>query len=163
MCLYYLSLGSNAGSRILNLQKAFQCLQDANIDMLKTSSVYETKPVDLKEQPDFLNQVVKIKTKLFPVELLRATKKIEKVCGRKRIIRFGPRTLDVDILWWDGGSVKQKNLTVPHPRAAQRKFVLVPWMEIAGKNFILKEKPLYEWIKHIEKEGDVQVVKRYSH
>lgn len=122
---------------------------------MKSSSVYETQPVQFKEQPEFLNQVVKVKTSLGPLDLMKTAKKIEKESGRKKTVRYGPRTLDIDILWWSGGSVKKKNLVIPHPRAAQRKFVLVPWAEIAGKNFRLNGKTFREWAKRInENESD---------
>lgn len=159
---YFLSLGSNTGDRHKNLQEAARRFTEAGIHILKSSSLYETKPVDFKNQPDFLNQVVEIKTGMRPSELLRAVKKIEKECGRTKTVRFGPRTLDVDILWWEGGGVQRKNLMIPHVRATQRKFVLVPWMEIAGKNFMLSGKPLGEWLSQLDKQNENQNIKLYK-
>lgn len=158
--IYFLSLGSNLGKRLQFLKNAVFLLQEAGIRISKSSSVYETHPTDLKSQPNFLNQVVKIWTRLAPVGLLRTVKKIEKECGRKKTVRFGPRTLDIDILWWNGGCVKRKNLMIPHPRAAQRKFVLVPWAEIAGKNFMLQGKTLKDWIKKIDRGVKKQKVRK---
>lgn len=160
--VYFLSLGSNEGNRVFYLRKAAAQIEENEIKILKASSIYETQPVELKAQTDFLNQVVKIKTKLTPRELLKITKRIEKVCGRKKTVRFGPRTLDIDILWWDGGSSNKKNLVIPHPRAAQRKFVLVPWMEIAGGNFMLSGKPLGEWLKKLDEQKGNQNIKLYK-
>ena len=151
------------GKRVSNLAQARLRLEKNGIHIMKTSSVYETQPMELKEQRDFFNQAVKVKTFLEPYELLKAAKKIEKECGRKKTVRYGPRTMDIDILWWGGGRVKKKNLIIPHPRVCKRKFVLVPWMEIAGKNFVLHGKPLNEWLKQIDNHGDVQKVKLYSH
>ncbi len=160
--IYFLSFGSNLGDKVSYLKQALELLANQDVCVLKASSLYQTQPVDFKAQPEFLNQAVKIRARLAPSELLRAVKKIEKECRRKKTARFGPRTLDMDILWWDGGCVKRKNLTIPHPRAAQRKFVLVPWAEIAGKNFMLQGKSLSEWMKLLDKNGEFQKVKRYD-
>ncbi len=155
--VYFLSLGSNEGNRVFYLRKAAARIEENEIKILKASSIYETQPMELKAQPDFLNQAVKIETPLPPDMLLKCVKAVEKQCGRKKTVRFGPRTLDIDILWWDGGRVKKKNLIIPHPRACTRKFVLVPWAEIAGKSFRLKGKTLREWIKQInESDKDME-------
>lgn len=160
--VYFLSLGSNEGNRVFYLRKAAAQIEENEIKILKASSIYETQPVELKAQTDFLNQVVEIETPLPPDMLLKCVKAVEKQCGRKKTVRFGPRTLDIDILWWNGGEVKQKNLIVPHPRAAQRKFVLVPWMEIAGGNFMLSGKPLGEWLKKLDEQKGNQNIKLYK-
>lgn len=162
LATYFLCLGSNVEDRFSNLKKAVTQLKKNGIRVVKLSSIYVTQPTDFQEQPDFLNQVVKVKTPFFPLPLLRAVKNIEKEYGRKKTVRFGPRPIDIDILWWDGGEIQRKNLIVPHVRAAQRKFVLVPWAEIAGKNFMLQGKPLKEWIYFIEKSGDNQNVKKHA-
>jgi len=96
----------------------------------KKSSVYETKPWGLKEQPNFLNQVAQIETGLEPLELLKELKKIERVMGRKKTVRYGPRLIDLDILFYEDLILRTRALVIPHPLLAQRAFVLVPLNEI---------------------------------
>jgi 2-amino-4-hydroxy-6-hydroxymethyldihydropteridine diphosphokinase len=127
----YLSLGSNLGDRFGTLQLAVDTLHRPDLLIARTSAVYETAPVDLKEQPDFLNIVVEAQTSLLPLRLLQRTQKIEREMGRKRTVPKGPRTLDIDILVYGPFVVNTANLQIPHPRMQDRRFVLEPLAELA--------------------------------
>jgi 2-amino-4-hydroxy-6-hydroxymethyldihydropteridine diphosphokinase len=127
----FVSLGSNLGERAAALRAARAALAALpGTALLDASSVYETAPQDLVDQPPFLNQVVCLETHLAPRELLIATQRIERDAGRERAVRFGPRTLDVDILLVQGVESDEPGLTLPHPRLWQRAFVLVPLAEL---------------------------------
>ncbi len=130
MATAYLSLGSNLGHREANIASALKMLgQEARI--LKVSSLYETEPVGYKDQPRFLNCVCSVETELAPQALLELVKTMEKNLGRKRTLRFGPRLIDIDILFYDDLILDSPDLVIPHPRLAERAFVLVPLKEIA--------------------------------
>lgn len=107
------------------------CLADANLRRTRISSFYETEPVDLREQPWFLNCVVQAETELPPFDLLRVLRGIEATMGSKKLVPKGPRLMDLDILLYGGETIDTPELQVPHPRMLQRKFVLVPLAEIA--------------------------------
>jgi len=127
----FVALGSNLGDREAHLAHARGALAALpETSLLAASYVYETEPQDREEQPRFLNQVVALDTGLQPLELLGACQRIEAERGRDRTIRFGPRTLDVDILLVEGMESDDPLLTVPHPRMWQRAFVLVPLAEV---------------------------------
>lgn len=98
---------------------------------MRRSSLYETEPVGVLDQPWFLNAVVEGETALSPEALLQACRATEIDAGRERVVRFGPRTLDIDVLWYDGRVVDLPDLQIPHPRMHERRFVLVPLTEIA--------------------------------
>src|SRR5437764_6179782 len=106
-------------------------LADANLRRTGISSFYETEPVDLREQPWFLNCVVQAETELPPLDLLRVLRGIEATMGSKKLVPKGPRLIDLDILLYSGETIDTPELQVPHPRMLQRKFVLVPLAEIA--------------------------------
>jgi len=122
-----LGLGSNLGDRKQFLRDAVAGLGEVTAK----SQLYETKPVGGPEQGPYLNLVVAIETDLSPRELLDLCQSLERQAGRVRRIRWGPRTLDVDILWIDGVSVDDPDLTVPHPRMRERAFVMVPLADVA--------------------------------
>jgi 2-amino-4-hydroxy-6-hydroxymethyldihydropteridine diphosphokinase len=127
----YLGLGSNLGDRLANLQRAVDLLgTQAGIRVVASSSVWETEPVGGPPQPDFLNAVVRIETELGPSDLLDACHRVETELGRVRAARWGPRTVDVDILLIEGRTVETPMLTVPHPRLTQRAFALLPLLEL---------------------------------
>ncbi|WP_083034545.1 2-amino-4-hydroxy-6-hydroxymethyldihydropteridine diphosphokinase [Sporosarcina ureae] len=127
----YLSLGSNIGDRLEHLQQAAQLLNEhPSINVLQVSSVYETEPVGLTEQAKFLNIVVRLETALEATELLSACQSIENKLGRMRKIRWGPRTVDLDILLYNEEHIQLENLIIPHLRMQERAFVLVPLVEI---------------------------------
>jgi 2-amino-4-hydroxy-6-hydroxymethyldihydropteridine diphosphokinase len=154
MAIAYLGLGSNLGDREANIESALEMLgQEARI--LKVSSLYETEPVGYKDQPWFLNCVCLIETDLSPQALLDSAKTIEKNLGRKPTRRFGPRLIDIDILFYDDLILDAPDLTIPHPRLAERAFVLVPLKEIAP-NLVhllsgLTIKELLERAKNLER------------
>jgi 2-amino-4-hydroxy-6-hydroxymethyldihydropteridine diphosphokinase len=126
-----LSVGSNMGDRLDNLQSGVDGLQRASgVAVVAVSSVFETDPVGRPEQPAFLNAVVIVDTELAPESLLELVQAIEEGAGRVRHERWGPRTLDLDILAVGQETRSDEALTLPHPRAAERGFVLVPWAEV---------------------------------
>lgn len=128
----YLGLGSNIGNVKENIEEALKNLQAENkIELLKRSSYYETAPVGYEQQEWFLNIVAEIETKLSPYELLALCNKVEHQLKRERLIRWGPRTIDIDILLYEDYESKDEKLTVPHPRMLERAFVIIPLAEIA--------------------------------
>lgn len=126
----FLGLGSNLGDREKNLEQA-QARLGSFLKIARVSSIYETEPVGIKEQPWFLNMVISGTTALNPVDLLRSVKKIETEMGRTEGLRFGPRPIDIDILIYDRLIELSPALTIPHPRLHERAFVLTPLSEIA--------------------------------
>jgi len=128
----YLSLGSNIGNREQNLRLAIGELPHAGVAITRVSSFYETEPVDLREQPWFLNCVVEAETHFDPFMLLRALREIETKMGSKKLVAKGPRLVDMDIILYGSETIDAPELQVPHPRMHQRRFVLVPLVEIAA-------------------------------
>ena len=127
----YLSLGSNVGDREANLRAAIDELPHAGIAVTRVSSFYDTEPVDLREQPWFLNCVVEGETEKTAVELLRSLREIETRMGSRKLVAKGPRLIDIDILLYGPETIDTPDLQVPHPRMHLRRFVLVPLAEIA--------------------------------
>ncbi|HKO03422.1 MAG TPA: 2-amino-4-hydroxy-6-hydroxymethyldihydropteridine diphosphokinase [Candidatus Acidoferrales bacterium] len=127
----YLGLGSNRGDRAANLERAIVGLAAAGVQVVRRSSLYATEPVGFGPQQWFLNCVVEASTELMPRQLLRAAQQVERSLGRRRSVRNGPRTLDIDILLYGATTVNMPDLEIPHPRIAERRFVLVPLREIA--------------------------------
>lgn len=128
----YLGLGGNLGNRRQYLADAVLALNsEAGIRVEKISSVYQTKPVGVVDQPDFFNLVVQLATTLTAHELLVRCLQIEKKLGRVRAERWGPRTIDLDVLWVEGVTLNEADFVLPHPRMKERAFVLVPLAEIA--------------------------------
>jgi 2-amino-4-hydroxy-6-hydroxymethyldihydropteridine diphosphokinase len=125
MTRVYLSLGSNVGDREANLRAAIE-----RLPVLRISPIYETEPVDYTDQPWFLNLVVEAETDLSPHDLLAATSRIEQELGRVRDIPKGPRTIDIDILLYGDEVVNEPILQIPHPRMAERRFVLAPLADL---------------------------------
>ena len=128
--IVYLSLGSNVGDRQVNLRTAIGHLLDLGY-VQEVSSLYETQPVELTEQPWFLNCAVAVRTELIPREFLAGILEIERSMGRQRTQPKGPRIIDIDILLFGAAHINTPTLTVPHPAMAQRRFVLEPLAEIA--------------------------------
>lgn len=129
----FLSLGSNVGDRQQNLRQAMAELSKlSDTKLVQASSLYRTQPVDRIDQPEFLNAAAEIETGWEPEELLAALQGIEALLGRVRQERWGPRTLDLDIIYYGSRILKSPRLEIPHPRAQQRAFVLAPLAEIAG-------------------------------
>ena len=125
-----LALGSNLGDSAETLQSAVEALRAVSgVDVVGVSGVVETDPVGGPEQDVYLNAVVLVRTDLSPEDLLDVTQRVENEFGRVRDIRWGPRTLDVDIITYDDVVSDDTDLTLPHPRAHERGFVLVPWLD----------------------------------
>ncbi|PXW88436.1 2-amino-4-hydroxy-6-hydroxymethyldihydropteridine diphosphokinase [Streptohalobacillus salinus] len=133
----YIALGSNIEPRVDYLAEAIKQLEaDPQVKVIARSSIYETEPVGYTEQSKFLNQVIQIETDYMPEALLETTQAVEQMLGRKRAIRWGPRTIDLDILLFEEIVIDTEQLTVPHPRLQERAFVLVPLSELAPRAII---------------------------
>lgn len=126
----YIALGTNLGSRIENLRAALSLLS-LNLERVAVSKVYETPPWGFADQPAFLNMALRAQTELAPTELLAKLKQAEVQIGREQTFRWGPRLIDLDILFYDDLVLDTPPLVVPHPRLHERAFVLVPLMDIA--------------------------------
>lgn len=127
----YLSLGSNIGERAENIARAIAGLGTRGVRVTRQSALYETEPVELREQAWFLNCVVEAETEMTAQELMSALLEIERSLGRERLVPKGPRLIDMDILLFGSSVVREAGLEIPHPRMAERQFVLVPFAEIA--------------------------------
>ena len=125
----YLALGSNLGERLTNLKQAISSLTP-QLEVKAKSQVYETPPWGYKDQPKFLNQVIKAQTYLDPEPLLKHLKRLEVALGRKESFPNGPRLIDLDILFYDDQVLNTPSLVIPHPRLQERGFVLLPLMDI---------------------------------
>lgn len=128
--IVHLALGSNLGDRWENLERATRLMGEL-VEITAASSIYETPPWGVLDQPHFLNQVVKGRTTLAPLNLLYELKAIERIMGRRATLRYGPRIIDLDILLYGDRIIKYTRLQVPHPRMLERAFVLVPLAEIS--------------------------------
>ena len=130
----YLGLGTNIGDRLNYLNQALNILNShSNIKISKKSKLYETKAWGYTEQADFLNMCIEIETSLNPYELLNACQGVEQDLNRERKIRWGPRTIDVDILFFNDIILQEENLEIPHPRIKERAFVLIPLIDLNDK------------------------------
>lgn len=160
---YFLSLGSNLGDRGKNLAQALTFLEEEGMKIIKSSSIYETQPVDLPSQPWFFNQIVEVEIVLNPFNFLHLVKKVEKKMMRKPLYSKGPRIIDIDILLAEGTVVLTKELKIPHPRMEKRNFVLVPLKEISPETLhpILMEKVEDLWKKSRDK-GIVKQINKQS-
>ncbi len=133
----YIGIGSNMGDREEYIRRSLQLLEDdKNIIIGNCSPIYETLPYGDVPQDDFLNMVVQVRTSLLPEELLEVTQGIEQKLERKRTIRWGPRTIDLDILLFDDKIIKLENLMIPHPELTKRLFVIKPLRNINANQTI---------------------------
>ena len=129
----YLSLGSNLGDRAAQIARAVEALAAAGVKVARQSALYATEPVPAaagRTQNWFLNCVLEAETEMMPRQLLRVLQQVERRLGRKRMVRSGPRTIDIDLLLYGSSVVRAADLEVPHPRMAERRFVLVPLAEL---------------------------------
>ena len=129
--LIYLSLGSNLGDRAANLERAIEALSEIGVRVLHRSSIYETEPVDFLAQPWFLNCVVEAETPFAPRPLLEGLQSIERKLGSRKLVARGPRIIDLDVLFYETNVIHEAGIEIPHPRLAERRFVLVPLVELA--------------------------------
>ncbi|MCK5140074.1 MAG: 2-amino-4-hydroxy-6-hydroxymethyldihydropteridine diphosphokinase [Thermodesulfovibrionia bacterium] len=127
----YIGIGSNLGNREENCEKAVTRLLKKGVHVVKRSSLYETGPWGVREQPKFINMAVEVDTELKPYELLKTLKGIESELGRTKGIRWGPRVIDLDILLYNDLIMKTYDLEIPHPHINDREFVLKPLSDIA--------------------------------
>lgn len=128
----YIALGSNIPPKADYLEKSISRLEaQGDIEVLQASPIYETVPVGYTEQSDFLNMVAHIQTSLSAFKLLEVCQEIEQELGRERTIKWGPRTIDLDILLYNQENIETEQLVIPHPRLHERAFVLVPMAELA--------------------------------
>jgi len=154
----YLALGTNLGDRPGNLQAAMAALPP-NVIVTKKSPVYETQPWGMTEQPAFLNMVLKGKTSLAPVKLLKYLKDLETRLGRRPSVRYGPREIDIDILFYNEIILNTPELTIPHPNLHERAFVLIPLADLAAE---LVHPGIGKTIRELLAEVDTTGVKRYG-
>ena len=127
----FIALGSNLGNSKEQVKNGILSIKKiGGVKILNKSNLYETQPVGILNQPNFINAVIKIDSDLSPYELLNKLLKIENIAGRVRIDKNGPRTLDLDILLFDNLILSEKKLTIPHPRMHERLFVLIPLKDI---------------------------------
>ncbi|EXX86747.1 2-amino-4-hydroxy-6-hydroxymethyldihydropteridine pyrophosphokinase [Paenibacillus darwinianus] len=136
----YVALGSNQGDRLALLTEALRRMHThPDMSVLRVSGIYETDPVGYADQPAFLNMAAALRSRLQPLELLRALLHIERELGRVRTIRNGPRTIDLDLLYMQNIIMTSEELTLPHPRMMERAFVLVPLRDVLHDTSPLKE------------------------
>lgn len=155
----YLSLGSNIGNRQEYIESAIELVgKTEGIKILKKSGLYETSPVGYVEQDLFLNAVIKIETDFSEREILKIINKIENELDRKREIRWGPRTIDIDILIFSDKKINETDLIIPHKEMLNRLFVLVPLIEIYDGEYFEKEK-IIERIGELVEVGNQKIEK----
>jgi len=153
--IVYLSLGTNLGNRAANLKQAVSLLPP-QMTVKAKSKIYETPPWGYTDQDDFLNQVVRVSTYLDPKPLLRHIKRLEVAMGRKATFHYGPRLIDIDILFYDDLVMETPPLVIPHPHLHERGFVLLPMMDIAPDLFHpVRKKSIREMIALCNTEGVV--------
>lgn len=149
----YLSLGSNMGDKIAYLDQAITLLQgNDNIHNLKRSALYQTDPVGYEDQDVFVNMAAYLETTLSPLELLDVCQSIELALDRVRLIRWGPRTIDIDIILFDQLELTSERLILPHPRATERGFVLIP-IQALNPAVKVNGRLIDEWIEKLPPSG----------
>jgi 2-amino-4-hydroxy-6-hydroxymethyldihydropteridine diphosphokinase len=155
--IVYLALGTNLGDRLANLRAALDAFAP-DIKVLAESKVYETPPWGYTDQPAFLNMAVKCETDLGPESLLKRLKTLEVQIGREKSFHWGPRLIDLDILFYDDIIFESESLAIPHPRLHERAFVLVPLAEIAPS---LLHPALKKTIRQLLSILDAEEIKKY--
>ena len=154
MTIVYIGLGSNMGNPKQHINSALKSLGDIqSTRIMQTSSLYKSKPVGPQDQADYINAVVQIDTELSPLELLDELQTIENQHGRVRKERWGPRTLDLDILMFGNEVINHERLIIPHPEISKRCFVLVPLAELAPDCVIPDKGKVKDLISNVDQEG----------
>jgi 2-amino-4-hydroxy-6-hydroxymethyldihydropteridine diphosphokinase len=158
----YISLGANMENRVQTLLEAIKLLNEhEKIRLVNHSSIYETDPVGYTDQDLFLNMVIQVLTDLNAEELLEVCLEIELQLGRKRLVRWGPRTIDLDILLYNQENIETEKLFIPHPRMLERGFVLIPLLEMNQDIQIPNlDKPVQFYLDHIHDKEGVRIWKR---
>lgn len=152
----YIALGSNVGDREKQLYDALSLLdQHPDIEVTRVSGIYETDPVGYTDQPAFLNMAAALRTTLEPLQLLYAMLEMEKLLGRKRDIRWGPRTIDLDMLLYEKVALETEELILPHPRMMERAFVLVPLRDVLQEGHELETAVRLELHVLLEREEGI--------
>ena len=153
MAVAYLGLGSNLGDKKQYLHQAIQGLyRHESMDLLAISSIYESEPWGGVEQDVFLNLVSKIETDLAPADLLAVCLALEAKLERVRLERWGPRTMDIDILWYEGWEMATPELVIPHPYLLERDFVVIPFGEIAPE-LVIGDRTMSRWADDFVESG----------
>lgn len=153
----YIGLGGNVGDVAQHMREAIQILgKNDAIELVSVSSVYKTPPWGITDQDWFLNACVGVRTTLNPRQLLEACQSIEKELKRERDVRWGPRTIDLDILIYGGLEIKEEGLEIPHPRTSERAFVLKPLADIAPE-ILLDGKKILQWLNEVD-QSEIQLV-----
>lgn len=156
-----IGLGSNIGNRENHIKMAiYELHKHAEISVDKISSLYETKPMGMVDQPNFLNAVISIHTILEPYNLLKVCLNIESQMGRVRYQRWGPRNIDIDILIYHDLIIQDEVLQIPHPRLHERSFVLIPLQEIAYDTPVYQRLTPGELLEKMDDHNDVMLYKR---
>ncbi len=155
----YIAIGSNLGDKLSNCKKGIELLEKSGVSILACSHFYKTEPVDYADQDWFINAAIKAQTDLAPLALLKALKSIEKDAGRVETVRFGPRVLDMDIIFYDNLITEQAGLSIPHPRMHKRGFVLTPICDIAPElvHPVLKQ-TMTELLKQFDDDSRQEVI-----
>ncbi|SMO80607.1 2-amino-4-hydroxy-6-hydroxymethyldihydropteridine diphosphokinase [Melghirimyces algeriensis] len=153
----YIGLGSNLGRRMANLEEAVDRLHHREgVHVTRLSPVYETAPVGYVNQPDFLNACAEIKTTLSPMDLLHTLLDVERELHRVRVMRWGPRTIDLDLLLYGDQIIQTEDLTVPHPRMTERPFVLIPLADLIPERIIPGTgKTVIHWVRETGQPEDL--------
>ena len=153
----YVALGSNLNKPIYQVKKVVEQLRNqSDVKILNLSSLYQTKPVGITDQPDFINAVIEIEYHKTPQELLNLLLDIEKFYGRVRLIKNGPRIIDLDIILFDQMILNEGDLVIPHPRMFERSFVMLPLMEIAP-NLKINEIPIETLVRNISTTDIIKI------
>jgi 2-amino-4-hydroxy-6-hydroxymethyldihydropteridine diphosphokinase len=161
MAKVFLGLGSNLGDRIKNIRTALEILGNSkNMELVKVSSLYETSPMGVTDQPDFVNCVARLETDLDPHTLLDSIKSMETALGRKPNTHFRPRSIDIDILLYDQIDLESLDLVIPHTRLKSRRFALEPLLEIEPEaSDPVSGKPYKDYLNDVMSQQVKQVVK----
>jgi len=158
MYKYHLSLGSNIEPRLKHMQQAVQYLEDTG-EIIAKSSIFRTSPWGFTDQPEFYNAIIRYYSIHAPKQLLNNIKRIEKKIGRGSGQRWGPRVIDIDIIWCDLISVNNEELAIPHPRFRDRRFVLEPLREITDNLYLSNKKmPVAELLLNCADQSEVKKI-----
>ncbi len=147
-----LGLGANLGDPVATIGSALHRLDEAGVAITRGSRLYRTAPQGVTDQPDFVNMCAAGRTDLVPLDLLAQIQRIEAALGRERRERWGPRTIDIDILTYGDAEVVEPGLTIPHPRLLERAFVLVPLLDIAPDR-IIAGRTVRHWAAAVDRNG----------